>query len=317
MAYFVPLLSTFLFFSIYYSQSNALSSNYYAKTCPQAEDIVMKVVKEEAQKDRRVPATILRMHFHDCFLRGCDGSILLSSKGKNTAEKDAPPNGSLHGFYVIDGAKRAVEAICPGLVSCADILAFAARDAVVLSGGPYWNVPKGRKDGRISRASETTLLPKPTFNISQLQQSFRQRGLSLDDLVALLGAHTLGFTHCSSFMNRIYNFNATHDIDPTLRPSFAASLKGICPLKNRAKNAGISNDPSPTTFDNTHYRLILQKKSLLFSDHSLLTTPKTKSLVYKFATSKAAFHKAFSNSMIKMSSLTGGQEVRKDCRVVN
>ncbi|XP_055806605.1 peroxidase 64-like isoform X2 [Solanum dulcamara] len=251
------------------------------------------------------------------FLTGCDASILLSSKGKNTAEKDAPPNGSMHGFYVIDGAKRAVEAICPGVVSCADILAFAARDAVVLSGGPYWNVPKGRKDGRISRASETILLPKPTFNISQLQQSFHQRGLSLDDLVALLGAHTLGFTHCSSFMNRIYNFNATHDIDPTLRPSFAASLKGICPLKNRAKNAGINNDPSPTTFDNTHYRLILQKKSLLSSDHALLTTPKTKSLVYKFATSKAAFHKAFSNSMIKMSSLTGGQEVRKDCRVVN
>lgn len=202
-------------------------------------------------------------------------------------------------------------------------------------------MPKGRKDGRISRASETTLLPKPTFNISQLQQSFHQRGLSLDDLVALLGqhnkcsrvnlslnlqlirlyilagAHTLGFTHCSSFMNRIYNFNATHDIDPTLRRSFAASLKGRCPLKNRPKNAGISNDPSPTTFDNTHFRLILQKKSLLSSDHALLTTPQTKRLVYRFATSKAAFHKAFAKSMIKMSSLTGGQEVRKDCRVVN
>lgn len=317
MAYFVPLLSTFLLFSIYCSQGNALSSNYYAKTCPQAEDIVMKIVKEEAQKDRKVPATLLRMHFHDCFLRGCDASILLSSKGKNTAEKDAPPNGSMHGFYVINGAKRAVEAVCPGVVSCADILAFAARDAVVLSGGPYWNVPKGRKDGRISRASETTLLPKPTFNISQLQQSFHQRGLSLDDLVALLGAHTLGFTHCSSFMNRIYNFNATHDIDPTLRRSFAASLKGRCPLKNRPKNAGISNDPSPTTFDNTHFRLILQKKSLLSSDHALLTTPQTKRLVYRFATSKAAFYKAFAKSMIKMSSLTGGQEVRKDCRVVN
>lgn len=118
-------------------------------------------------------------------------------------------------------------------------------------------------------------------------------------------------------MNRIYNFNATHDIDPTLRPSFAASLKGVCPLKNRAKNAGMSNDPSPTTFDNSHFRLILQKKSLLSSDHALLTTPRTKRLVYRFATSKAAFHKAFSNSMIKMSSLTGGQEVRKDCRVVN
>lgn len=55
------------------------------------------------------------------------------------------------------------------------------------SGGPYWAVPKGRKDGRISIASETRQLPGPNFNISQLQQSFSQRGLSLDDLVALSG----------------------------------------------------------------------------------------------------------------------------------
>jgi len=48
-------------------------------------------------------------------------------------------------------------------------------------------VPKGRKDGRISKASETRQLPAPTFNISQLQQSFSQRGLSLKDLVALSG----------------------------------------------------------------------------------------------------------------------------------
>lgn len=52
-------------------------------------------------------------------------------------------------------------------------------------------MPKGRKDGRISKASETQQLPPPTFNISQLQQSFSQRGLSLDDLVALSGKHTL------------------------------------------------------------------------------------------------------------------------------
>nr|GEU89350.1 peroxidase 64-like [Tanacetum cinerariifolium] len=71
------------------------------------------------------------------------------------------------------------------IVSCADILALAARDAVVLSGGPSWDVPKGRKDGRTSKSSETIQLPAPTFNISQLQQSFAQRGLSLKDLVAL------------------------------------------------------------------------------------------------------------------------------------
>lgn len=65
-------------------------------------------------------------------MKGCDGSVLLDSKGKNTAEKDGPPNISLHAFYVIDNAKKAIESVCPSVVSCADILALAARDAVVL-----------------------------------------------------------------------------------------------------------------------------------------------------------------------------------------
>ncbi|KAI3447023.1 hypothetical protein Pfo_003688 [Paulownia fortunei] len=316
MAFVIAMLCSLIFLS-FCSLANALSLNYYDKTCSDVESIVTKVVKDATSKDKTVPAALLRLHFHDCFIRGCDGSVLLESKSGNKAEKDGPPNLSLHAFYVIQNAKKAIEAVCPGIVSCADILAFAARDSVVLSGGPTWDVQKGRKDGRTSKASETTQLPAPTFNISQLQQSFSLRGLSMEDLVALSGGHTLGFSHCSSFQNRIHNFNSTHDIDPTLHPSFAASLKSICPIKNKAKNAGTGMDPSSTTFDNTYYKLLLQGRTLFSSDQALLTTPKTKNLVYKFASSKKAFHTAFANSMIKMSSINGGQEVRKDCRVVN
>lgn len=268
--------------------------------------------------DRTVPAALLRMHFHDCFIRGCDGSVLLNSTGKNKAEKDGPPNISLHAFYVIDNAKKAVEALCPKTVSCADILALAARDAVTLSGGPKWDVPKGRLDGRVSKATETRQLPAPTFNISQLQQSFAQRGLSTEDLVALSGGHTLGFAHCSSFQNRIHGFSSKQSVDPTLESSFAASLKSVCPAKNTVKNAGANLDSTPTTFDNRYYKLLLQGKSIFSSDQSLVTMANTKSLVSKFASSKSEFEKAFVKSMIKMSSIVnGGQEVRLDCRVVN
>ncbi|CAN0906156.1 Peroxidase 64 [Linum grandiflorum] len=311
-----PILLTFLIAFTVFVSAHSLSLNYYDKTCPNLDSIVTNAVKKAMSNDRTVPAALLRMHFHDCFIRGCDGSVLLNSTKNNVAEKDGPPNISLHAFYVIDHAKEAVEKSCPGVVSCADILAIAAKDAVALSGGPNWKVPKGRLDGRISKATETRQLPAPVFNISQLQQSFFQRGLSLEDLVALSGGHTLGFAHCSSFKNRIHKFSPNLDVDSTLNPSFAANLKKVCPSKNTAKNAGSTLDPTTFGFDNVYYKMLLSGKSIFSSDQALLTNPKAKALVSKFAASDAAFKNAFVQSMIKMSSLTGGQEIRLDCKFV-
>ena len=119
-------------------------------------------------------------------MQGCDGSVLLS--GNNT-EKTARINGGLQGFDAIDAAKAAVEKACPGVVSCADILAFAARDGVVLSGGAGWKVPAGRRDGRVSLASEPPLnLPRPTMNASDLIQTFKNKGLTAEQMVDLSGA---------------------------------------------------------------------------------------------------------------------------------
>lgn len=48
----------------------------------------------------------------------------------NGTERSDPANRSLGGFEVVEEAKRLIEALCPGMVSCADILVLAARDAV-------------------------------------------------------------------------------------------------------------------------------------------------------------------------------------------
>ena len=102
---------------------------FYSTTCPTAESIVLSTVQTHFRSNPTIAPGLLRMLFHDCFVQGCDASILID--GSNT-EKTAGPNLLLRGYEVITDAKTKLEAACPGIVSCADILALAARDSVVL-----------------------------------------------------------------------------------------------------------------------------------------------------------------------------------------
>ena len=100
------------------------------------------------------------------FMQGCDASILIDSTSKEQSEKDAGPNLTVRGYELIDAAKKNLEAACPSKVSCADIVALATRDAVFLSGGPFYPVPTGRRDGLVSNPDEVNL-PGPTLSVSQ------------------------------------------------------------------------------------------------------------------------------------------------------
>ncbi|KAL1816488.1 hypothetical protein DCAR_0520889 [Daucus carota subsp. sativus] len=303
--------------------SSPLKVGYYRKSCPRAESIVRNAVTKAVSQNPGIAAGLIRMHFHDCFVRGCDGSVLLDSTSNNLAEKSHPANNpSLRGFEVIDEAKAKLEAICPNKVSCSDILAFAARDSALRAGGIKYAVPSGRRDGTESVFDDVTQnLPPPSLNAEQLVQNFARKGLSLDEMVTLSGAHSIGVSHCSSFTDRLYKFNATHPQDPSLDRKYAASLKRRCP-KSSAQDRTVNLDSlTPQRLDNQYYVGLKYNRGLLTSDQTLLTSPLTSKNAWNNANYGSNWSAKFAAAMVRMGSievLTGKQgEIRRMCSVVN
>ncbi|TVU37649.1 hypothetical protein EJB05_10975, partial [Eragrostis curvula] len=155
-----------------------LRVGYYDDKCPGAEAIVRDAVRVA---DAGIKAGLVRLFFHDCFVQGCDASVLLKATDANPQpEMLGIPNLSLRGFEVIDAAKASLEAKCPGVVSCADIVAFAGRDAsyFLSSSAIDFKMPAGRYDGTVSLASETLPnLPPPFANVQRLKDMFAAKGL--------------------------------------------------------------------------------------------------------------------------------------------
>ncbi|XP_059447432.1 peroxidase N1-like [Corylus avellana] len=299
------------------AHSQATRVGFYSTTCPRAESIVRSTVLSHFQSDRTVAPGLLRMHFHDCFVQGCDASVLINGP---TAEKTAGPNLSLRGFEVIDDAKTQLEAACPGVVSCADILALAARDSVVLTSGPTWQVPTGRRDGRISLASDAANLPSFTDSIDVQKQKFAAKGLNTQDLVILVGGHTIGTSACQFFRYRLYNFTTTgNGADPTIDPAFLPQLRALCPQNgDGSKRVGLDAS-SQNRFDTSFFTNLRGGRGVLESDQKLWTDASTKTFVQRF--SGLSFGIEFGKSMVKMSNIGvksgADSEIRKLCSAIN
>ncbi|KAF3446366.1 hypothetical protein FNV43_RR11545 [Rhamnella rubrinervis] len=234
--------------------SFGLFPEFYQFSCPQANDIVLSVLEKAIAKETRMAASLLRLHFHDCFVQ--------------------------------------LEEECPNTVSCADILALAARGSTVLSGGPNWVLPLGRRDSKsASLSASNNNIPAPNSTLQNLLTSFKRQGLDEVDLVALSGAILLGWR--------------------------------VCPRSGGDNNISPLDLASPARFDNTYFKLILLGKGLLTSDEVLLTgnVGNTVSLVKSYAEDENLFSEQFARSMVKMGNinpLTGfNGEVRKNCRRVN
>ncbi|KAL8211066.1 hypothetical protein R6Q57_005503 [Mikania cordata] len=303
-----------------------LKQNYYSNICPNVETIVRNAVKAKVQQTFvTIPGT-LRLFFHDCFVQGCDASVMIASRGSNTAEKDHQDNLSLagDGFDTVIKAKAAVDAVpsCRNKVSCADILTMATRDVVMLVGGPSYAVELGRLDGLSSKAANVDgKLPKPNMSLDQLNAIFAANGLTQTDMIALSGAHTLGFSHCNQFTNRIYNFSKQNQVDPTLNKTYATQLQQQCP-KNVDPRIAINMDPNtPRTFDNVYFKNLQQGKGLFTSDQVLFTDSRSKQTVNSWASSPQAFNNAFVTAMTKLGrvGVKKGQNgnIRRDCSAFN
>ncbi|KAH9618074.1 hypothetical protein KSS87_020991, partial [Heliosperma pusillum] len=241
------------------------------KSCPNVESIVHNAVKKKLKETSVTAPATLRLFFHDCFVHGCDASVIIASRNGN-AEKDAPDDISLagDGFDTVIRAKAAVDSVseCKNRVSCADILALATRDVIVL-----------------------------------------------------VGAHTIGFSHCSQFSNRIYNYNSQISIDPTLHQRYAKELQLKCPRDVDPRVAVALDPTTPLLFDNAFFKNLKHGKGLLSSDQALLTTKKSKRIVNAFATNNTLFQRVFVAAITKLGRVgvkTGNQgEIRRDCRFHN
>ncbi|KAF8396045.1 hypothetical protein HHK36_017657 [Tetracentron sinense] len=320
------IVATALLLALLLEGSNAqLSATFYSSTCPNVSSIVNGIVQQALQSDVRIGASLIRLHFHDCFVNGCDGSILLDDSSSIQSEKNAAPNvNSTRGFDVVDNIKTSLESSCPGVVSCADILAIAAEASVSLAGGPTWSVLLGRRDSTTAnQAGANTSIPSPSEGLSNITSKFSAVGLDTTDLVALSGAHTFGRAQCRLFINRLYNFSGTGSPDPTIESSYLATLQQTCPQNGSGTTLANLDRTTADTFDNNYFSNLQNNQGLLQSDQELFSTTgsATISIVNSFSSNQTTFFQSFAQSMINMgniSPLTGSNgEIRSDCKKVN
>ncbi|CAN1278391.1 Peroxidase 10 [Linum perenne] len=273
------------------SYSGPLDYSYYDQSCPRLSMIVRYGVWSAVNNESRIAASLLRLHFHDCFVNLLDDTVAF--KGEKNAQAN---RNSARGYEVIDRIKDDVEKACPATVSCTDILALAAREAVVLTGGPYWPVALGRRDSLTAK----TL----TFCWSKALIHARVK-------LEFAGAHTLGFAQCFLIKRRLFNFKNSGKPDPSLDSSALTNLQGKCP----------NLDSTTTRFDNAYYTNIVNNGGILDSDQALLVNPTTGDMVRSYSSNQYLFYSDFKASMMKLSSvgvLTGKNgEIRRKCGSVN
>ncbi|CAM8907056.1 unnamed protein product [Rhodiola kirilowii] len=301
-----------------------LDANYYTKTCPQVQKIVASGLEKVFKADSRMAASLLKLHFSDCFVNGCDASVLLDDKKDSRGEKNAIPNfKSARGYEIIDSIKSEVEKSCPSIVSCADILTLAAKEAVIISGGPSWAIPLGRRDGvSASDKAANQQLPVPSESLVTTYNRFKSKGLNVTDAVLLSASHSIGFARCKTFKNRLFNYKNSGKPDSKLNPKLLKQLQTACPdASSDDKPCDLTPSSGPKAFGLSYYNNLLSNSSVLESDIAIMTDRLAASLVVEYSKNQKKFFKDFVVSMIKLGNVgvitAPNGQIRKKCGSIN
>lgn len=249
--------------------------------------------------DATVAGALLRLAFHDAVrradgqTRGADGSIQYEIPDAENVRLGRP--------------LALVLSLKPDALSVADAVAVAGAAAVEASGGPRIAIGLGRLDA--SAAAPATLerpiqqpgdeardvvkrtLPEPGLSTVGLRRYFRRVGLSDQELVALMGAHTLGRHNTLLNMTKACLRNLTRECLETapVRAPFEAR--------------------TPDAFDNSYYSLLLAwddrslergEANFIPTDVALVLDASFRRHVVAFARSEPLFRTTFARAYAKL-----------------
>jgi len=151
---------------------------------------------------------------------------------------------------------------------------------------------------------------------------FTSKGFTVQEMVALTGAHTIGFSHCKQFSNRLFNFSKTTETDPKYNTEYAAGLKKLCQNYQKDPSMSAFNDVmTPSKFDNMYYKNLKRGMGLLATDSLMGEDKRTKPFVDMYAENQTKFFEDFGNAMRKLSLLHVKEgkdgEIRHRCDTFN
>ncbi|CAA6672509.1 unnamed protein product [Spirodela intermedia] len=288
-----------------------LAVDYYAASCPRAAEIVSETVVSKQIASPTTAAGTLRVFFHDCFLDGCDGSVLVSSTAFHRAERDADINLSLPGdaFDLVVRAKTAVELACPASSPAPTSSPSPPATSSPCSAAPSSRPPRPQGQPRLPcRPRRRAPPPRQRHRLPAHRAIRAARLLGAGARRAVRRAHrrvcALQGVRSTGGPGR------WRRADAAAEPRYAEAVRRACADYRSRPTVAVFNDVmTPNKFDNVYFQNLRRGMGL------------TRPFVELYAADEGVFFRDFARAIEKLSVYgvkTGGQgEVRRRCDQFN